>query len=102
MWRFAGVVCYSVSEVGEQVVVTDFMNVAGWQWDPKDRPTFKEIHYLLENMFEKSSISEGKQLWLAFFLSLSLLLLLLLFSFFLFSSSFLFILTHDHLPVFLF
>ncbi|KAK7455056.1 hypothetical protein BaRGS_00039527 [Batillaria attramentaria] len=29
-----------------------------WQWDPKDRPTFKEIHYLLENMFEKSSISE--------------------------------------------
>ncbi|KAL8599730.1 hypothetical protein ACOMHN_031885 [Nucella lapillus] len=29
-----------------------------WQWDPKDRPTFKEIHYLLENMFEKSSINE--------------------------------------------
>ncbi|XP_076436830.1 uncharacterized protein LOC143276240 [Babylonia areolata] len=29
-----------------------------WQWDPKDRPTFKEIHYQLENMFEKSSISE--------------------------------------------
>ncbi|XP_076455377.1 uncharacterized protein LOC143289977 [Babylonia areolata] len=29
-----------------------------WKWDPKDRPTFKEIHYLLENMFEKSSISE--------------------------------------------
>ncbi|XP_025112179.1 tyrosine-protein kinase Abl-like isoform X2 [Pomacea canaliculata] len=29
-----------------------------WQWDPKDRPTFKEIHYVLENMFDKSSISE--------------------------------------------
>ncbi|CAG5124970.1 unnamed protein product, partial [Candidula unifasciata] len=30
-----------------------------WQWDPKDRPTFKEIHFLLENMFDKSSVSEG-------------------------------------------
>lgn len=29
-----------------------------WQWDPKDRPTFKEIHNVLEHMFEKSSISE--------------------------------------------
>lgn len=29
-----------------------------WQWDPKDRPTFKEIHNALEHMFEKSSISE--------------------------------------------
>ncbi|KAK6195476.1 hypothetical protein SNE40_000901 [Patella caerulea] len=29
-----------------------------WQWEPKDRPTFKEIHYLLENMFDMSSISE--------------------------------------------
>ncbi|CAL1533573.1 unnamed protein product, partial [Lymnaea stagnalis] len=29
-----------------------------WQWEPKDRPTFKEIHFLLENMFEKSSINE--------------------------------------------
>ena len=44
--------------------------VAGWQWDPKDRPTFKEIHYLLENMFEKSSISEGRQLHLSFSLLL--------------------------------
>ncbi|KAK6978991.1 tyrosine-protein kinase Abl-like isoform X1 [Biomphalaria glabrata] len=31
-----------------------------WQWEPKDRPTFKEIHFLLENMFEKSSINEGE------------------------------------------
>ncbi|RUS74549.1 hypothetical protein EGW08_017697 [Elysia chlorotica] len=30
-----------------------------WQWDPKDRPTFKEIHFLLENMFDVSSINEG-------------------------------------------
>ncbi|XP_064617086.1 tyrosine-protein kinase Abl-like isoform X2 [Liolophura sinensis] len=29
-----------------------------WQWDLKDRPTFKEIHYQLENMFQNSSISE--------------------------------------------
>lgn len=30
-----------------------------WQWDPKDRPTFKEIHYKLENMFDMStSINE--------------------------------------------
>ncbi|GFS17554.1 tyrosine-protein kinase [Elysia marginata] len=29
-----------------------------WQWDPKDRPTFKEIHFLLENMFDMSSINE--------------------------------------------
>lgn len=33
---------------------------AGWQWDPKDRPTFKEIHNNLEHMFDKSSISDGK------------------------------------------
>ncbi|CAG5119781.1 unnamed protein product, partial [Candidula unifasciata] len=30
-----------------------------WQWEPKDRPTFKEIVFLLENMFDKSSINEG-------------------------------------------
>lgn len=29
-----------------------------WQWEAKDRPTFKDIHNALENMFEKSSISE--------------------------------------------
>ncbi|XP_033732015.1 tyrosine-protein kinase Abl-like isoform X2 [Pecten maximus] len=29
-----------------------------WHWDPKDRPTFKDIHNSLEHMFEKSSISE--------------------------------------------
>lgn len=29
-----------------------------WQWDPKDRPSFKEIHNILEHMFEKSTISE--------------------------------------------
>ena len=34
--------------------------LTGWQWDPKDRPTFKEIHNILEHMFEKSTISEGK------------------------------------------
>ncbi|CAI9726957.1 tyrosineAbl-likeprotein kinase Abl-like isoform X3 [Octopus vulgaris] len=29
-----------------------------WQWEAKERPTFKDIHNALENMFEKSSISE--------------------------------------------
>ncbi|XP_063910861.1 tyrosine-protein kinase Abl isoform X3 [Zophobas morio] len=29
-----------------------------WQWHTKDRPTFKEIHNSLENMFQESSITE--------------------------------------------
>lgn len=31
-----------------------------WQWEPQDRPTFKQIHHSLENMFQNSSISEGE------------------------------------------
>lgn len=31
-----------------------------WQWAAADRPTFKEIHHSLENMFQESSITEGK------------------------------------------
>lgn len=31
-----------------------------WQWSAADRPTFKEIHHSLENMFQESSITEGK------------------------------------------
>lgn len=30
-----------------------------WQWLAADRPTFKEIHHSLENMFQESSITEG-------------------------------------------
>lgn len=30
-----------------------------WQWSAMDRPTFKEIHHSLENMFQESSITEG-------------------------------------------
>lgn len=30
-----------------------------WQWHANDRPTFKEIHHALENMFQESSITEG-------------------------------------------
>ena len=37
-----------------------YLYLSGWQWEAKDRPTFKDIHNALENMFEKSSISEGK------------------------------------------
>ncbi|XP_067662486.1 tyrosine-protein kinase ABL1-like isoform X2 [Haliotis asinina] len=29
-----------------------------WQWEPKDRPTFRDIHFALENMFDMSSVSE--------------------------------------------
>lgn len=31
-----------------------------WQWSAMERPTFKEIHHSLENMFQESSITEGK------------------------------------------
>lgn len=31
-----------------------------WHWHANDRPTFKEIHHALENMFQESSITEGK------------------------------------------
>ena len=31
-----------------------------WSWDATDRPSFLEIHYGLENMFQESSITEGK------------------------------------------
>ncbi|CAB4069722.1 ABL1 [Lepeophtheirus salmonis] len=35
-----------------------------WNWTPVDRPTFLEIHYNMENMFQESSITEevAKQL----------------------------------------
>ncbi|XP_076264999.1 tyrosine-protein kinase Abl isoform X5 [Rhynchophorus ferrugineus] len=29
-----------------------------WQWHANDRPTFKDIHHALENMFQESSITE--------------------------------------------
>ncbi|XP_015586184.1 tyrosine-protein kinase Abl isoform X2 [Cephus cinctus] len=29
-----------------------------WQWSASERPTFKEIHHSLENMFQESSITE--------------------------------------------
>uniref|UniRef100_T1JKA1 Serine-threonine/tyrosine-protein kinase catalytic domain-containing protein n=1 Tax=Strigamia maritima TaxID=126957 RepID=T1JKA1_STRMM len=32
---------------------------SGWQWNPVDRLTFKEIHHALETMFQNSSINEG-------------------------------------------
>ena len=32
-----------------------------WNWEPGVRPTFLEIHYAMENMFQESSITEGKQ-----------------------------------------
>lgn len=32
-----------------------------WQWHAHERPTFKEIHHALENMFQESSITEGNE-----------------------------------------
>ncbi|CAH2035114.1 unnamed protein product, partial [Iphiclides podalirius] len=29
-----------------------------WQWNPTDRPTFREIHHALEHMFQDNSITE--------------------------------------------
>ncbi|XP_035212262.1 tyrosine-protein kinase Abl-like [Stegodyphus dumicola] len=29
-----------------------------WQWEPNERPTFKDIHEILENMFQNSNIIE--------------------------------------------
>ena len=31
-----------------------------WNWEPGTRPTFLDIHYAMENMFQESSITEGK------------------------------------------
>jgi len=37
--------------------------IAGWQWEPADRPTFREIHIALDNMIHTSSVvGEGIQL----------------------------------------
>lgn len=30
-----------------------------WKWSASERPSFKEIHHSLENMFQESSITEG-------------------------------------------
>ena len=30
-----------------------------WNWEPGTRPTFLDIHYAMENMFQESSITEG-------------------------------------------
>jgi len=37
------------------------LTVAGWQWDPVDRPTFREIHIALDTMIHTSSVGEGIQ-----------------------------------------
>ena len=31
-----------------------------WNWEPGTRPTFLDIHYAMENMFQESSITEGE------------------------------------------
>jgi len=35
------------------------VHIAGWQWEPVDRPTFREIHVALDNMIHTSSTGEG-------------------------------------------
>lgn len=37
-----------------------------WQWAPNERPSFKEIHHALENMFQESNIIEGKNINLTY------------------------------------
>jgi len=36
------------------------VHAAGWQWEPVDRPMFREIHIALDNMIHTSSAGEGK------------------------------------------
>lgn len=35
------------------------VQLSGWQWEPHDRPTFRDIHNALDNMFPNSDINEG-------------------------------------------
>lgn len=44
-----------------------------WQWAPNERPTFKEIHHALENMFQESNIIEGKKILFNVFIYLFIL-----------------------------
>lgn len=37
-----------------------------WLWSAADRPSFDEIHHALENMFQESSVTEGKPLKYAY------------------------------------
>jgi len=39
--------------------IMSVVDVAGWQWEPADRPTFREIHIALDNMIHTSSAGEG-------------------------------------------
>ena len=31
-----------------------------WNWEPNERPSFHDIHFAMEHMFQESSITEGK------------------------------------------
>lgn len=35
----------------------------GWQWNANDRPSFADICFQLEHMFEHKTIDEGKSLF---------------------------------------
>ena len=30
-----------------------------WNWEPNERPSFHDIHFAMEHMFQESSITEG-------------------------------------------
>ena len=32
-----------------------------WNWEPNERPSFHDIHFAMEHMFQESSITEGTQ-----------------------------------------
>ena len=43
---------------GCPVKVYDLMKQC-WNWEAATRPSFLDIHYAMENMFQESSITEG-------------------------------------------
>ena len=34
-----------------------------WNWEPHERPTFHDIHFSMEHMFQESSITEGNEIF---------------------------------------
>lgn len=54
---------------GCPVAVYELMS-ACWQWNPTDRPSFREIHHALEHMFQDNSITEGETILFIIFIVL--------------------------------
>lgn len=49
-----------ISYLFQALRLTLLSHIAGWKWNPPDRPSFAETHQAFETMFHDSSISEGE------------------------------------------